>query len=219
MSKENYIYLTETYVSIQGEGDYSGELCFFIRTSGCDLRCSWCDTPESFDEGYGISKEELLSLIPEDVKNVQITGGEPLLQAQSVIDLIRTLSESPYNKRVLLETGGHHSIQGIPSVCHICMDVKLPSSGESEHDFLRNFPFLKLSDEIKFVIADRQDYDQAVSIVLDHDLIDRCHIFFSPAFEILDGKKLADWIIRDQLSVRMQLQLHKYIWGGDAKGV
>ncbi|MEQ9365541.1 MAG: radical SAM protein [Leptospirales bacterium] len=219
--KENakFLRFAEMYTSLQGEGSHSGLPCFFIRTGGCDLRCDWCDTPGALSGGDWVSLDEILQAVPEHVSLVQLTGGEPLLQRDRIIALAGVLSVAPYNKKVLLETGGHLSLADLPRTIHIVMDVKLPASGESRHDFAANFEFLKPSDEIKFVIADRADFDAAVEWLRAHDLERRFQILFSPVWNRLDIADLAAWTLDAGLKVRLQAQLHKYIWGGEASGV
>ncbi len=213
------LVIAERFLSLQGEGLYSGIPCYFIRTAGCDIRCNWCDTEDAFQGGTSVSLEELLREIPREVRLVQITGGEPLVQRNSVLRLMERLVEEPHKKKVLLETGGHRSIDGIPDHVHICMDIKLPGSGEEHHDFIRNLPFLKKSDEIKFVLADEEDYRVASRMVRDLELDGVCTVLFSPVRGQLDLRLLAENIVRDRLPVRLQIQLHKSIWGENARGV
>ena len=216
-----FLRISEFYTSLQGEGKHAGLACFFIRTAGCDLRCSWCDTPQALksSDGRWASLEELLGEIPDYVPLIQITGGEPLLQKDRILTLTKVLSGSPHKKKVLLETGGHLSIDGIPSSVHIVMDVKLPDSGEDGHDFSRNFPHLKASDEIKFVLASRNDFNRALEWIREYNLTDACQLLMSPVWGRLDIKELASWILEEKLRARMQIQLHKYIWGANTQGV
>lgn len=214
-----FLRYAEMYTSLQGEGAHSGLPCFFVRTGGCDLRCSWCDTPDALSGGGWISLDGILKAIPPHVTLVQLTGGEPLLQRDRVMALAGVLSIAPYNKKILLETGGHCSLAGLPQNIHIVMDIKLTGSGEAHHDFAANFEFLKSTDEIKFVISDRNDFDEAVRWVVEHRLAERFHILFSPAWNLVALSDLAAWILESGVSVRLQTQLHKYIWGGEANGV
>lgn len=208
--------LTETFLSLQGEGEHAGLLCYFIRTAGCDLRCRWCDTDYSWTGGVKHSLDDIVAGIPEGVTLVQITGGEPLLQKEAVIELIKRLSAE---YAVLLETGGHRSIEGMPAETHIVLDIKLPGSNESHHNFADNLPFLKSSDEIKFVIADRRDYEAARSWINEHRLHQVCKLLVSPVFGEIAPSDLAQWVIDDRLPVRMQLQQHKLIWDPNRRGV
>ncbi len=147
-----FIEYSELYTSLQGEGLHVGLPCYFIRTSVCDLRCSWCDTPQALGKGKQISFEEILKNIPEHIPLIQITGGEPLIQKEKIISLIQILIAPPFQKKIILETGGHRSIKAIPVETHIVMDIKLPASGEEKQPFAENFSYLKKTDEIKFVV-------------------------------------------------------------------
>ncbi|MCB1173108.1 MAG: 4Fe-4S cluster-binding domain-containing protein [Leptospiraceae bacterium] len=209
------IRIAELYGSIQGEGHHSGLRCFFIRTAGCDLRCQWCDSPSALQASSGrlYSIPEIVDQVPPDGPLIQITGGEPLLQIQAVLELIAQLRQERPRSKILLETGGHISLQPLPADIHICMDIKLPSSGEDQHDFRANLPFLKSADEIKFVIADYDDYVVMRQWIRADRLADYCAILASPAWGQLQPASLAEWILRDLLPVRMQVQLHKIIWG------
>lgn len=211
----------ERYASLQGEGAHAGLPCYFIRTSVCDLRCRWCDTPEALG-GAGASRldiDEIARDIPAWIRLVQITGGEPMLQRDAVLALINLLTGAPHAKKVLLETGGHRSLAGLPQATHIVMDIKLPGSGEANHDFASNLKYLKSSDEIKFVIADRRDFDAALQWIREFRLADLCGLLFSPVWGELNLADLAAWIMETQAPVRLQTQLHKHIWGGTARGV
>jgi len=219
IDRRKFLQIAEHYASLQGEGAHAGWPCYFIRTAVCDLRCSWCDTPEALGGGEWIDLNSLLVAIPDHVHLVQITGGEPLLQKPKIALLAEILAEAPYRKQVLLETGGHRLLEGLPGSLHIVMDVKLPGSGEATHEFAANFPFLKPTDEIKFVVADRADFDRAVHWIREHDLTSVCQILFSPVWGRAALRELAEWILESRLPVRLQTQLHKHIWGGEARGV
>ncbi len=214
-----FLKYAELYLSLQGEGKHSGLPCFFIRTAVCDLRCRWCDTPEALSGGEWISRDEILSAVPDHVELVQITGGEPLVQKDRIIELIEILSAAPHHKKVLLETGGHRSLAGLPESAHIVMDIKLPASGEGRHDFAANFQYLKREDEIKFVVADRNDFERAERWIREYRLEDVCDLLFSPAWDQLSLNDLAQWILDAKLRARLQTQLHKHAWGGEATGV
>lgn len=211
------IRITEIYASIQGEAAYSGFPCTFIRLTGCPLRCKWCDTVYGFDGGKDFSHDEVLAKVAEfGVHHVELTGGEPLAQAGAV-PLMQTLVERGY--RVMIETGGSESIEKISANVHIIMDIKCPGSGMVEKNLWSNLDFLKPTDEIKFVLAHREDFDWALEVITKNKLSERCQIIFSCAFGLLPPKDLADWMVADKAPGRMQLQMHKYIWHPRAKGV
>lgn len=214
---DRYLKVIETYLSLQGEGSHAGLPCFFIRTAVCDLRCRWCDTPHSWTGGSWVSKESLVSLVPSHVRLVQITGGEPLLQRDRVIDLC--LEFHGMGKKILLETGGHRSLEGLPASVHIVMDIKLPSSGETEHPFEANLSHMKPTDEIKFVIADRNDFEAAVQWIRRLALDRRFQVLLSPVWGALMLADLAAWTLEEKIDARMQVQLHKIVWGESATGV
>ena len=216
---DRFLRLSETYTSLQGEGAHSGLPCFFIRTGGCDLRCTWCDTPHALSGGQWIARDTLLALIPPQLRLVQLTGGEPLLQRAATLDLCRTLAQAPFSKKVILETGGHLSLQGVPRETHIVMDVKLPGSGEAQHPFAENFPLLKQSDEIKFVIAEYEDFRIAKHCIQSYRLDQLACLLFSPVWGQLELAELAGWLLESGLQARLQTQLHKHIWGAAAVGV
>ncbi len=213
--------IVELYNSLQGEGAHMGLPCFFVRTAGCDLRCTWCDTPGALEASAGrwVEFDEILSAIPPHVRLVQLTGGEPLLQGQRLFDLCERLAAPPLARKILLETGGHRSLREVPPYVHIVMDWKLPGSGEARHDFAANIQFLKRTDEIKFVIADRGDFETALEAVRAHRLEDVCDLLFSPVWGRVSLRELADWMLEGQVRGRLQTQLHKHIWGPAATGV
>jgi 7-carboxy-7-deazaguanine synthase len=210
--------VNEIFHSIQGESTFTGEPCVFVRLTACDLRCSWCDTPYAFYEGQKMSVDEVLDRVNAyDCPLVEVTGGEPLLQ-HDVHPLMRRLLEA--GRTVLLETGGHRSIAGVPEGVVRIVDVKCPGSGESEKNHLENLALVTERDQLKFVIKDRADYDFAREMVCRERLCERVGaVLFSPVHGVLEPKTLADWILADRLPVRLQLQAHKYIWGADARGV
>ena len=215
----SFLQYSELYTSLQGEGSHVGLPCFFIRTSICDIRCTWCDTPQALGKGKWISLEELLSRIPEEMPLVQITGGEPLVQKKKIIELIEILEKAPYKKKILLETGGHLSLEGIPEKTHIVMDIKLPSSKEDKYPFEKNFIYLKNTDEIKFVISDRLDFDTAINWIEKYNLENKYQLLFSPNWDILEPSRLATWLLDVRFFIRLQLQIHKVIWGKNTVGV
>ncbi len=210
--------INEIFHSIQGESTHAGRPCVFVRLTACDLRCSWCDTPYAFDEGRKMSIDDVLGHVREygcDV--VEITGGEPLLQ-KDVYPLMRRLLDE--GRTVLLETGGHRSVDEVPEGVIRVIDVKCPGSGEAEQTCWANLERLRPADEVKFVIKDRVDYEYARDVVARHDLIGRCAaVLFSPVHAVLPPKTLAEWMLADRLAVRLQLQAHKYVWGADVRGV
>jgi 7-carboxy-7-deazaguanine synthase len=210
--------INEIFHSIQGESTHAGRPCVFVRLTACDLRCSWCDTPYAFHEGQKMSVEEVAGRVREygcDV--VEITGGEPLLQKEVYPLMQRLLDEG---RTVLLETGGHLSVARVPEAVIRVIDVKCPGSGESGKTHWPNLDQLRPADEVKFVIKDRADYDYARDLVTRHDLSGRCAaVHFSPVHGVLDPRELAAWVLEDRLTVRVQLQLHKYIWDATTRGV
>ena len=210
--------VNEIFHSIQGESTHAGRPCVFVRLSACDLRCSWCDTPYAFYEGRKMTIEDVVGRVNAyGCDTVEITGGEPLLQAD-VYPLMERLLEQGHT--VMLETGGHRSIAAVPPGVIRIVDVKCPASGESERNDWSNLELITTKDEVKFVIQDREDYEFANRIVGEHRLIGRCAaVLFSPVHGVLDPKQLAAWILDDRLQVRLQLQAHKYIWGADVRGV
>ncbi len=208
--------INEIFKSIQGESTYAGLPCTFIRLSGCNLRCSYCDTNYAYYHGREIPDEEIISKIEEfGVKLVEFTGGEPLLQEETP-RLLKTLLDKDYS--VLIETNGSICIGCLDRRLNIIMDYKSPKSGMSERMKPRNFDFLKKTDQIKFVLMDESDYLWAKNIIADHNLDEKFdNILMSPAYGKLPPKSLVAWILRDNLPVRMQLQIHKYIWSADER--
>ncbi len=210
--------ICELFASIQGESTYAGTPCTFIRLSGCNLRCSYCDTTYSYEEGAEQSIEEILERVRDAGLNlVEITGGEPLLQHDEVVDLTKRLLDAGY--KVLIETNGSVSIGSLDKRAIVIMDIKTPSSAMSEKNDLANLPSLKPNDEIKFVISNRSDYEWSKKMVLSHDLSKRCTVLFSPAAGSIIPRELAGWILQDKLDVRLNMQLHKIIYNLDERGV
>jgi 7-carboxy-7-deazaguanine synthase len=210
--------ITEIYASIQGESSFAGQPCTFVRLTACDLRCAWCDTVYAFTEGRKQALDDILAEVRRlDVPLVEITGGEPLLQ-KNVIPLMQRLLDESYT--VLLETGGHISIADVPPGVHRIVDVKCPGSGESGRMHWDNLDLLTPRDEVKFVIADREDFEYAREVTTTHDLVHRCGaVHFSPAWNLVTPADLAAWILEAKLPVRLQLQQHKYIWEPAARRV
>ena len=210
--------INEIFHSVQGESTYAGRPCVFVRLTACDLRCSWCDTPYAFHEGRKRSLEDVLREVEGyECPLVEVTGGEPLLQ-EAVYPLMESLVEM--GKTVLLETGGHRSTSRVPVDVVTILDVKCPGSGESHRNCWENLAKLRAHDEVKFVVKDRADYEYARNVIEERALPGRvAAIHFSPVHGVLDPKTLSEWVLADRLPVRVQLQLHKYIWSPDTRGV
>ncbi|NOY39077.1 MAG: radical SAM protein [Nitrospirae bacterium] len=207
--------ICETFVSIQGESSYAGQPCFFVRLTGCNLRCHCCDTTYAYSEGKEMAIEDILSGARDSgVGLVEITGGEPLLQ-KGTPALIKSLCDEGFS--VLVETNGSMKIDLIDSRAVAILDIKTPGSGMAEEMFYGNLEILRPHDEIKFVIADRADYLWTKGVIEKFGLMDR-NILLSPSFELLSPEVLVEWIIEDHLNVRLNLQLHKYVFG-DRRGV
>ena len=210
--------INEIFHSIQGESRRAGEPCVFVRLTACDLRCSWCDTAYAFYEG---SKREVNDVVAEVEKYacplVEITGGEPLLQ-EDVYPLMDRLLASGHT--VMIETGGHRSIARVPSAVLKIVDVKCPGSGEAHRNHWENLDIVCGHDEVKFVLKDRADYDYAKEALAEHALVGKVGaVHFSPALGVLDARVLSEWVLADRLAVRVQLQLHKFIWSPETRGV
>jgi len=210
--------ISEIFHSIQGESTYAGAPCVFVRLTGCDLRCTWCDTPYAFAEGRGMAVDEVVEAVAAfGCALVEITGGEPLLQ-DDVYPLMTALIDR--GMTVLLETGGHVSVDRVPPGVVKILDVKCPGSGESGRNHWPNLDLLQPADQVKFVIADRADYEFASKVAARHALAGRCAaVLFSPVHGVLVPAELAAWILKDRLPVRLQLQVHKLVWGAHARGV
>ena len=207
--------ITEIYQSIQGESSYAGLPCVFVRTTGCDLRCSWCDSEFTFEGGTRMTAGEIMEEVEKyDCRLVELTGGEPLLQPD-IYELATKLADRGHT--VLIETGGHRDISRLdPRVIRI-MDLKCPGSGECHKNLWTNLDHLRDQDEVKFVIADRKDYEWALATIRERALEDRVKILISTAFAMLEPQKVVEWMLEDKLRARFQLQLHKYIWPPDAR--
>ena len=210
--------VNEIFHSIQGESTHAGERCVFVRLTACDLRCSWCDTPYAFYEGRKMSVDEVLEQVEaHGCPVVELTGGEPLLQADAYLLMERLLASG---KTVMVETGGHVSLARVPRDVIKVMDVKCPGSGESHRMDWDNLDRLVPHDEVKFVLRDRADYEYARDVVGTRGLADRvAAIHFSPVHGVLNARALAEWVLEDRLPVRVQLQVHKYIWDPQTRGV
>ena len=208
----------EIYPSIQGESTHAGRPCVFVRLAACDLRCAWCDTPYAFTGGQKMTIDEVLARVAAaGIPLVELTGGEPLLQKDAV-PLMSALLAAGHE--VLLETGGHLSVADVPAPVVRIVDVKCPGSGEASKMHWPNLDLLQRHDEVKFVIRDRADYDYARDVVARHGLTARvAAVLFSPVHGGQDPQALAAWILEDRLAVRLQLQLLKFIWSPETRGV
>ena len=211
------IKINEIYLSVQGESTHTGLPCIFIRLTGCNLRCSWCDTAYAFHEGKNMSIDEILQKVENfGIHLVEITGGEPLMQ-DNVYTLMKRLIEKGY--KVMLETGGSISLERVPKDVIKIMDLKCPGSGEQEKNNLDNLKLLAPHDEVKFVILDKKDYEWSRDIIKRYKINETAHILLSPVFDKLELKEMVKWILEDRLPVRLQTQLHKIIWDKNTIGV
>ena len=211
------LLIHEIYRSLQGESTFAGLPCVFVRLAVCDARCSWCDTPHAFTQGSVWTLDDIVrKVIGYQTPLVEITGGEPLVQAE-VIPLMAQLADRGLT--VLLETSGAHDIAPVDPRVHIIMDLKCPDSGECEGNRFANLDLLKPTDQIKLVIASRADFDWAADTIRRHRLDQRFTVLFSPAFGLVTPLQLADWLLQSGLQARLQVQLHKVIWDPKARGV
>jgi 7-carboxy-7-deazaguanine synthase len=210
--------VNEIFHSIQGESTHAGRPCVFVRLTACDLRCSWCDTPYAFHEGSKMTVEDVVSRVRDyGCEVVEVTGGEPLLQKDVYPLMQRLLQEG---QTVMLETGGHISVDAVPQGVIRVIDVKCPASGESAKVHWANLERLRATDQVKFVIQDRADYEFARDVVARYGLAaNTAAVLFSPVHGVLHARPLAEWILADRLPVRLQLQAHKYIWDPQTRGV
>ncbi len=225
--------ITEIYKSIQGESTYAGLPCVFVRLTGCNLRCSWCDSEYTFSGGHRMTMEEVVEEVEQLSPTggvVEITGGEPMLQEREVVPVMQHLLDEGYT--VLLETSGERPLDRVPKAVVKIVDVKCPNSGEAETFHMENLETLGLGDEVKFVLSDRSDYEFARDFVTRHHLGGRVNaVLFSPAFSkdaggnratthcLLDPRELAEWMLADNVPARLGLQIHKFIWDPAMKGV
>ena len=225
--------ITETYKSLQGESTYAGLPCVFVRLTGCNLRCSWCDSEYTFQGGRKMTVEEVLgevSRLSPGGGLVEITGGEPMLQEREVVPLMKLLLDEDY--KVLLETSGERPLEKVPAEVVKIVDVKCPDSGEADTFHIENLESLTARDEVKFVLSSRADYEFAREFTQRHNLAAHVNaVLFSPAFRkdatgardsshcLLDPQELAEWMIADNVPARLGLQLHKFIWDPALKGV
>jgi 7-carboxy-7-deazaguanine synthase len=226
------VYLIEIYKSVQGESSFAGRPCIFVRLAGCNLRCSWCDSEYTFTDGYKLSEDEIVAevkkLVP--VRLIEFTGGEPLLQERELIPLMQRLLKDGYE--LMIETSGERPVENVPKAVHKIIDVKCPGSGEAGRFRMTNLASLTERDEVKFVIASRGDYEYARDFIRNNALEGRSGaLLLSPAFSktpaperttencLLDPRELVEWMLADGLNARLSLQIHKYIWEPQKKGV
>ena len=208
--------ITEIFHSIQGESSHAGRPCVFIRLTGCNLRCTWCDSEYTFTGGERMSLDDVMARVKAYGCNlVEVTGGEPLAQAES-FDLIKRLADDGHE--VLIETSGSIDITPVDRRAKLILDVKCPGSGEVAKNRWENLDHLRAHDEIKFVIADRNDYEWAKNVIEERKL-ERWTVLLSPVWDRMNIKSLAEWMLADRLPARLQTQLHKHIWGADVHGV
>jgi len=228
-----HMQITEIYKSIQGESSYAGMPCVFVRLTGCNLRCVWCDSEYTFTGGHRMAAEEILSeveCLSPDGGLVEITGGEPMLQERELVPLMQRLLDSGYS--VLLETSGERPLEKVPKGVIKIVDVKCPNSGEPDTFHMENLEVLNSQDEVKFVLSDRSDYEFAREFVSRHGLERKVGaVLFSPAFSkeatgsrdasqcLLDPRELAEWMLADKVIARLNLQIHKFVWDPAMKGV
>lgn len=227
------MHLIELYKSVQGESSFAGLPCIFVRLAGCNLRCAWCDSEYTFSGGKPFTAEEILAQIDAlaPCRLIEFTGGEPMLQARELIPLMQTLLDRGFE--LMIETSGERPLADVPQAVHKIVDVKCPGAGAAANSFrLENLAALTLSDEVKFVLSDRADYEFACDFIRTHDLARRAGgILLSPAFTkmpsplrtadniALDPRQLVDWMLADGLPARLSLQIHKFIWEPLKKGV
>jgi len=211
------IKVNEIFLSIQGESTRAGLPCAIIRLTGCNLRCSWCDTRYAWQDGQDMTIDEVLARVDSlGCRRVEVTGGEPLIQPAAA-ELLRRLCDGGFE--TLLETNGSRDISQVDGRVVRIVDFKCPSSGQDHANMWENVSRLTARDEAKFVIADRRDYEFARAAVRERELTGRCPVIFSPAGGLLEPAKLAEWILADRLDVRLGVQLHKIIWPGRDRGV
>ena len=211
--------VTEMFRSIQGESTHAGRPCTFVRLTGCPMRCTWCDSEYTFSGGEHFTIDDIMRKVRDFECNlIEITGGEPLAQREA-FDLIKRLCDEHFE--VLIETGGYVSTEEVDRRAKIILDIKCPASSEAERNHWPNLNRLRPDlDEVKFVIVDRDDWEFAQKIISEYDIEKSARaVLISPAWGLIDLTALANWIAESGLNVRMQLQLHKYIWGPDVQGV
>jgi 7-carboxy-7-deazaguanine synthase len=211
------LLIHEIYRSLQGESTFAGLPCVFVRTAVCGQRCVWCDTPHAFTEGEELTVDEVIRRVKAyECPLVEVTGGEPLVQPE-VHTLMTALADA--DMTVLLETSGAEDVSQVDRRVHIIMDLKCPDSGECERNRFENLGHLKPTDQVKFVIASRRDFDWTANTVREHQLDERFTVLLSAVVDRVSLADLAGWLLESELNVRMQLQMHKYIWDPRARGV
>jgi 7-carboxy-7-deazaguanine synthase len=227
------MHLIELYKSVQGESSFAGVPCIFVRLAGCNLRCAWCDSEYTFTGGKPFTQEEIVSEIEAlaPCRLIEFTGGEPMLQARELLPLMERLLEQSYT--LMIETSGERPLDEVPKAVHKIVDVKCPGAGAAANTFrMQNLDTLTKNDEVKFVISDRADYEFARDFIREHALETKAgHILVSPSFQkipspirtadnmALDPRKLVEWMLQDGLPARLSLQIHKFIWEPQKKGV
>jgi 7-carboxy-7-deazaguanine synthase len=226
------MYLIELYKSVQGESSFAGLPCIFVRLAGCNLRCAWCDSEYTFTGGKAFTEDEVVAQIEglAPCKLIEFTGGEPMLQARELLPLMERLLGRNYT--LMIETSGERPLAEVPKAVHKIVDVKCPGAGSAADSFrLENLSALTKNDEVKFVLTDRADYEFAREFIRTHTLEEKVQILLSPAFQktpspqrtadnmTLDPRKLVDWMLADGLPARLSLQIHKFIWEPQKKGV
>lgn len=211
------LLVNEIFKSIQGESTYAGLPCIFVRLAGCNLRCAYCDTAYAYEEGQRMTGERVLREVERlQCPLVEVTGGEPLHQPGTP-ELLRELLRAGY--KVLLETNGSYDLSGLDARVIKIMDVKCPGSGHQEKTRWDNLKLLSVKDNVKFVVSHRRDYNWAKDIIAEHKLQGKTQVLMSPVYNLITAQDLAEWILADNLQVRLQIQLHKYLWGPDRRGV
>ena len=209
--------VTEIYRSIQGEGRHAGYPCVFVRLTGCNLRCTWCDTEYGYNGGKDFEISDILKEVSSHNTNlVEVTGGEPLLQDETP-QLVDLLLENGYT--VLIETAGSIDISCVSEKAVRIVDMKCPGSGMLDKNFYKNLDLVTDKDEVKFVIKDRADFDWAVNLIKEHDLEKKTQLLISPVYGEMNEEKLTEWLLESGINARIQVQLHKIIWGPDKTGV
>jgi 7-carboxy-7-deazaguanine synthase len=209
--------VTEIFHSIQGESSFAGRPCVFVRLTGCPLRCTWCDSEYTFYGGTELALDDVLAKVRSfDCRLVEVTGGEPLHQPEAFTLIERLCADGC---EVLVETSGAIDITPVDPRAHIIMDVKCPGSGMMDRMDWANLDRIAGKDEVKFVLKDRADYEFARTMIGRHGLAERCPVLLSPSFGELDPRQLSEWVLADKLPVRVQLQLHKFIWDPQTRGV
>jgi 7-carboxy-7-deazaguanine synthase len=226
------VYLIEIYKSVQGESSFAGLPCIFVRLAGCNLRCTWCDSEYTFTNGYKATEDEIVAEIEKlrPVRLIEFTGGEPMLQERELVPLVERLLRSDYE--LMIETSGERPLERVPKAVHKIVDVKCPGSGEGGRFRISNLETLTRADEVKFVLANRNDYEFARDFIRENKLERKAgQVLFSPAFSkkaaairgtencLLDPRDLVEWMLADGLPARLSLQIHKYIWEPQKKGV